>query len=177
MKKILFLLLWLAFFMQFSILSTIFSNLNIDVVLLLVVVLSIMYPFEENIIWVLLGGFLIDSFSAAGFGLHLIGFLSTAFIIDVFRRTSLPERRGTIIPLMVLVSSKFIYDILMWLLSHSFHYYRLSGVTFSVFGDNVLRYVSEFVLYLVLGMVAYKLLDKWERSFGRGKSELKLSSS
>lgn len=104
--------LFLAAAFQSAVLSTpLFFDARINLVLLLVVIWGALHELDEAVLWGLLGGAMLDLFSAAPFGtnvltLGLIGFLS-GWVGSSLRRTQTIFVLG-LGPLAVLV-----YDILL----------------------------------------------------------------
>lgn len=177
MKKSIFMLLIVLFLLQFSFLPMIFSDITVNLVLLLVIALSIVYPFEKNIGWVILGAVLLDWFSVTGFGLYLLAMIIIAFLVDFVRKDFLPERKGVIIPLMVVVSAKIVFDVLLGLLNWIFEYYKLSHWYGWAFSAGGYLYLKELVVMTLAGLVIYRIVEKMERSIGQGRMDLRLTNN
>lgn len=165
------------FLFQLSVLPALLSSVELNFIFLFVVSISLIYSFHENVYLIMLGGILIDLFSSAGFGIFTISLLCIALIIDTVRQIVLPERRGTLMPFLFFSLSRIVYDGIVYILLCFFAYYRLSSIP----PLNPVRNVTQYVLILIassfIGLLIYKVVDKLERSFGKGRMDLKITNS
>lgn len=170
-------MLLMSFFLQLCVLPSVMGSFGIDLIFLFIVSLSLVYSFHENIYIVVLGGFIMDLFSSVGFGIFTISLLCIALIIDLVRHIILPERRGTLLPFMFIALSRVLYDSIVYFLAWFFAYYRLSSVSPLNPAQNIIRYMMLLIVSSVAGLLVYKAVDKLERSFGKGRMDLKITNS
>ncbi|MDZ7611468.1 MAG: hypothetical protein U5L10_01775 [Candidatus Moranbacteria bacterium] len=111
MKKVYFAIILLFFFLQSSFVPAVAGGwFGLNLLLAAVVSLSLLFDFEENIIWIFLAGILFESFSSSFFGIGMISFLAAAFFVFLFKRVFLAEEKQLFIGFLVIALAKIFFD-------------------------------------------------------------------
>ncbi len=93
-------------------------GLKVELVLLLVVAWSILRGPEEGVVWAVIGGFLLDLFSAAPFGISATVMALTALLVSWVGPSLL--RANSLLPLVLVPVATAIFNVLSLTLLEAF---------------------------------------------------------
>lgn len=175
MKKIIFLLVCVAFFLDFSffpMLNTFFfSSANFLVIMIVAIILR--RSFNESVGWAIFGGLLLDYVSSSFLGMHVLIFLLLVFLLNFVRNKLFSNNLGSL-PLFVIFASAVVFFGMMKLLIYKM--LSLAGVDPALQMPLVhpLGIVTFGVVTALLGVVLHGTLRNLEHITGEGTSELQI---
>lgn len=177
MRKIIFCLFLFMFFCQFSLLPMM-TDLSVNLVLALLMVVGIYYDFFENIGWIILAGLLLDYYTWLPWSINIIGTIILVSLLDILSQKIFSDRRNLVMAGLVFIIAKVFYDFCLWLLFQIFQRYGLVHHNQQyVWLWKSQTYWIELVVFLIGCLMILRIIDRLDRAIGKRRQELRVSTS
>lgn len=173
MKKIIFLLLFLIFFIQFSFLPFVApgSGIKSEPVLAFIFACCLVFNYEILIPMLLIGGFLLDIFSAYAFGILFIPMLIVSILLRDVSEKIMSDKKNYFLIFLVFVLGKILFSFLM----------TATGKIYGLIGIDVAPAALELknsafwlnaAFFSFIGLFFFFIADKIHKSFVRDRIEI-----
>jgi rod shape-determining protein MreD len=142
-----------------------FNKAEVNIMLVLVVVLTVVFGFSNIWVWSVFSGLILDAFSYVPFGTNVIAFLLFCYTVSFFsRRLLLGEKTGGIFVGILLVSLMTIFYSFWIIWVQSDFYFLAIFKSFSkILNNSLWNIIWNLFSFLILLIIFKKINKKYFR--------------
>jgi hypothetical protein len=172
MKKILFFLLLILFFLQISFLPALGIGRSINLLLAFFLACSMIFDFNVAILVVIVGATLNDFYSNCGFGIIPIAAVAASLLALEISKKFLSDKKNILIVFAILTISGIAHSLLEKLLDLIYFELRLQPARCLVGNLWGFQFWIEVAMTSLVGTIMVLLLDKIKKTLFKDQIEL-----
>lgn len=175
MKKVLFSMILLGFFVDYSFLSVLMpSYIGANLVLIVVTISCFERSFFEAVGWSLLAGLMLDYVSHTPFGTNIFLFVLLVWIFDFLRRKLLSEKISMFVAFMLFVSSFIFYEFARFIFLRSLDFFGVHFFEANFSWKQFFAFLTMKIAVALFGLLLFKIYQMAKKVLGVNKLEIKV---
>ena len=176
MRKILFLLLILIFFIQYSFIDVMSSSSawGVDLISAFLISLWLKEGTQNKLMWAFVAGLLVDYFSSMNLGTYIIIFIFLSIMVELYKTKFVQSQKKIVMVFIAMFFGQIFVDLVLFIFMKSEIFFgrNIDNVMFE--GINMFQYFVVKLVMSIVGVGVYKIIDYIYEIAGKNTLELKI---